>query len=269
MKKYIVSEEAANFKNIVEQQREAQSHIADAIILNEFKDKLINIYEFTDSYKSYKKNLQEKYYDLIKQGFEFKHFREYPIHFRFQPDGYIHTMQLRHFVSNLFMWGGIVRLGPDLLSNEHVVDMTQINNRAIKAFIDNFIIVPYRGKVEQWKLNEIAHDVVYNLARISKDFNEILAISMNVELFMDLAERYPRFDQIMYTRLSEDMQPKEIEDLLGRLTKEQMLIIRDDEKYNHLKPILLSSGAIKPGQFKEFAVNAGLVIAPYMGDCVA
>lgn len=258
-----------DFKNFVEQQRATQEVIAKSIIAEELTNVVVNIYEYTDSYKKYRDELQERYYELIKQGFEFKFYREHPIHFRFEKEGYIHTMQLRHFVSNLFMWGGIVRIEDAELGAKHMVDMTKINNRAIKDFIDNFIIVPYRGKVAQWKLNEIAHDVRYNLARISNDFNEILAVSMSAETFIDLAERYENFDQIMHTRLSEDMQPKEIEKLLERLTAQQMDQIRNDDKYNHLKPILLSSGAIKAGQFKEFAVNAGLTLAHYTSNCVA
>lgn len=247
-----------DFKSFVEQQRATQEVIARSIIDTELTDLIINIYTFTDTYKEYQEHLQEYFYDLIKKGFEFKFYREHPIHFRFEEGGYIHTMQLRHFVSNLFMWGGIVRIEDAELDAKHIVDMTQINTKVIKSFVDDFIIVPYRGNVAQWKLNEIVHDVVYNLSRISKDFNEILAISMSVETFMDLADRYEQFDQIMHTRLSDDMQPKEIEDLLEKLTKTQMDIIRYDDKYNHLKPIMRSSGAIKAGQFKEFAVNAGL-----------
>ena len=258
-----------DFKRFVEQQRATQEVIAKSIIEEELTNTIVNIYEYTSSYKKYRDELQERFYELIKQGFEFKFYREHPIHFRFEEDGYIHTMQLRHFVSNLFMWGGIVRVDANELGAKHMVDMTKINTRVIKQFIDDFIIVPYRGKVAQWKLNEIAHDVRYNLARISNDFNEILAVSMSAETFMDLAERYENFNQIMHTRLSEDMQPKEIENLLKRLTKQQMDQIRNDDQYNHLKPILLSSGAIKPGQFKEFAVNAGLTLAHYTSDCVA
>ncbi len=244
------------FKEMVEQQREQQLVVADSILTN-MKDTILVISEHTDTYKKYKKELQEKYYDLIKQGFEFKHFREHPIHFRFFPEGTIHTMQFRHFVTNLLFWGGIVRIDPEALDERHLIDCTTINSDTIKNYIDT-LLIPYRNDVDHSELNVIIHDVIYNLGRVSRDFNEILAISMNVEIFMDLADRYPRFNEIMHTKLSEDMQPKEIEDLLDSLTKEQMDIIRNDPEYNHLKPIMLSSGSIKPGQFKEFSINSGL-----------
>lgn len=244
------------FKQMMDDQTAKQRVIVDGILAG-VKDKIIIISDHTDSYKTYKKDLQEKYYELIKEGFEFKDYREHPIHFRFKPEGTIHTLQFRHFVTNLLFWGGIVRIDPEELDERHLIDCTTINTSVIKTYIDTFI-VPHRNDIAQDKLNVIAHDIIYNLGRISSDFNEILAISMNVELFMDLSDRYPRFNEIMHTKLSDDMQPKEIETLLKQLTAEQMDIIRNDTEYNHLKPILRSSGAIKPGQFKEFAVNAGL-----------
>lgn len=245
-----------NFKKMVEQQRAKQRIIADGILL-ELKDKIIVISEHTETYKKYKKELQEKFYDLITEGFEFKDFREHPIHFRFFPEGTIYTMQFRHFVTNLLFWGGIVRIDPNYLDEKHLIDCTTINGNTIKNYIDN-LLIPHRNEVEHSQLNVIIHDVLYNLGRISRDFNEILAISMNVETFIDLANRYPRFNEIMHTKLSDDMQPKEIETLLKQLTEEQMNIIKNDTQYNHLKPIMLSSGSIKKGQFKEFAINAGL-----------
>lgn len=244
------------FKDMVEEQREEQRVVASAI-LEELKDKIIIISEHTETYKKYKRELQEKYYELITQGFEFKDFREHLIHFRFVPEGTIHSMQFRHFVTNLLFWGGIVRIDASELDERHLIDCTTISNKTIEKYI-NTLLIPHRNTVDHSDLNVYIHDIVHNLGRISRDFNELLAISMNVEIFIDLANRYPRFDEILHTKLPENMQPKEIETLLGELTQEQMSIIRNDPQYNHLKPIMLSSGSIKPGQFKEFSINSGL-----------
>lgn len=232
--------------------------------------KIIEVYTYAqEGYKQYVRQLQEPMYSLVKKVFRFKDLREHPVYFRLEQGGTIYCLQLRHFVTNVMMWGGVIRVDDDGLSEEHIVDASNINTKVIKNFIDKFIIIPFRGVEEQWKLNVVAHDIVYNLGRISSDMNEQLSISMDAETFINLANKFPEIDQIMHTRLSEDMQPKEIETQLNKLTKQQIEIIRDDDGYNHLKPILRSSSAIKPGQFKEFAVNAGLKLAPYKRNLVS
>lgn len=246
----------SSFKEMMEAQIASHEIVAKGII-DEIKDTHLIIHDYTGSYKKYKNDLMEKYYHIITQGFEYKWFREHPIYFRFTEGGTIHEMQLRHFVTNLLFWSAIVRVDPENLDESHIIDCTQLSTKLIKRYVDDKII-PYRSEIPSDKLGSIIHDMIYDLSKISYDFNEILAISMNVEMFIDLAQRKPRFREILNTRVPEDMQPHEIEEMLNKLTKEHMDIIVNDEQYNHMKPIMKSSGAIKSGQYREFAVNRGL-----------
>lgn len=226
-------------------------------ISKEIRDRNLTISDYTDTYKTYKSQLMNPYYDYAKEGIEFEWFMRQPVHFRFVPNGEIYTLQLNHFITNLLLWSGIVRIEPEVLGPDHIIDANNISTGMIKSYIDAKI-VPYRDHLDGRKLNAVTHDIIYNLGKVSNDFNEILAISISIETFIDLANRYPRFDEILHLKVPDNLQPKEVEQMLSTITKEQMAIIRDDDQYNHLKPILQSSNAIKEGQFKEFAVNYGL-----------
>lgn len=252
----IINTGLMTFKEIMEAQKTVQE-IKARELMNELKEIHLVISDYTKSYKYFKNNLSEKYYQYITEGFEYKWFREHPIHFRFEKEGIIHTMQFRHFVTNLVFWSGIVRIDSETLSEDHIVDCTQISTKLIRNFINEKMLLPYRKDIETSKLNTYIHDMVYDLSMISNDFNDILAISMNAEMFIDLAERYPRFKEIMRTQMPEDMQISDSEEMLDALAKEHMDIIRNDDQYNHLKPILRSSGSIRQGQYREFAVNRG------------
>jgi len=227
-------------------------------IINLFSNNVISIEDMTETREIYNGSI-EKYYDFIKQGFEHVELRECPVHFRFfdKEDQMIHTLQLRHFVTNLMFWEPIVRMGVyDVIDESYIVDCTKLSNRLIKNYIDEKIIIPFKTEVENVKLNKVIHDMIHNLGRISTDFNILLGLSMNVETFIDVANKNARFNEIIRTTIDDSMQPNEIESYLDKLTKEQMGILMVDD--NMLKPILKSGTGIKAGQFKEFAVNAGL-----------
>lgn len=227
-------------------------------IMNELSQRIIVIEHYTETSKSYKK-LIEKYYDYIKQGFEHEEFRTCPVYFKFfdNDESQIHTMQLRHFVTSLMMWEPMVRMNVyDFIDDSYIVDMSKLSGSMIKSYIDNKIIIPFRKDIENTKMNNVIHSMMYNLSRISTDFNVILGMSINIETFIDIANKNPRFDEILHTKLDDSLQPHEIEDYLMELTHEQLSILGEED--NPLRPIVRSGTGIKDGQFKEFAVNAGL-----------
>jgi hypothetical protein len=83
-------------------------------------------------------------------------------------------------------------------------------------------------------------------------------LSINIETFIGLADRNPRFNEIIRTKIDDNMQPTEIEATLTRLMYEQIAIFKDDPEGNMLKPILKAGTGIKDKQLSEFAVNGGL-----------
>lgn len=225
-------------------------------IIDHISNSIIVLEEVSRDKKLYQKTI-ERYYDFIKEGFEYKELRTCPVYFRFFDGGYIHTLELRHFLTNLMFWEPMIRMGVyDKIDESYIVDCTQLSNGLIKSYIDDKIIIPFRKEIGNPKLNKVVHDMIYNLGRISTDFNMLLGLSMNAETFIDMAKKNPRFNEIIRTKIDDGMQPNEIEHHLEKLTNEQMNILMEEE--NMLQPILKAGTGIKAGQFKEFAVNGGL-----------
>lgn len=200
----------------------------------------------------------ENYYEAIKAGYEHKELRECGVRFQFHEgeDQPIHILQLRHFVTNLFLWEPYARLEmyPDM-DETCIVDCSKITTDTIKEFLDVKIIEPYRSGTGNYKMNKICHDVIFNLGRISSDFNELLGLTINIESFIQIADRNPRFNELIRTKIDDSMQPSDVEKHLNELTDETIEIL--SEEIGALKPILRSGTGIKSGQLKEFTINGG------------
>jgi hypothetical protein len=228
-------------------------------------DKLKNdgkVYILSEALKDKKtfKPILDGLYDCMKQGFEEKEIREYPIHFKFkQGDEFIHTLQVRHFISNLMFWSAHIRLGVvDQLDESFIFDCRKISQDYIKDYIDNKIIIPFRKKVDNIDMNIICHDVIFLLTKIPNDFNRILGMSISLESFMEVMDKNPRYAEIARTKFDENMQPTEIEAELTRLAREAMVILGTED--NLLRPIIRSGTGIKDKQLCEFSISGGLVI---------
>lgn len=204
------------------------------------------------------KEFRKTIYSYLKLGFEDKPLRECPIHFKFQPeDEEENEMQLRHFYTNLLFWEPLIRLkSVKDLDESFIIDCSMISTGYIKSYIDNKLIIPYRDNVSNKKLNMIIHDMIFNLSKISTDFNIILGLTINVETFLNMSEENKRFDEIIRTRLDESMQPAEIEKLLDDLSKEQLDILLSTS--NPLQPMLKAKSGIKTKQLSEISISGGL-----------
>lgn len=213
-------------------------------IIDFFHDNLYIINKRMEDSKDYK-NFIEEIFNYLKAGFEYKPLRECLVHFKFQEnDSEILSLQLRHFLTNLIFWEPLIELDSvDHLDKSFIVDTRQISSKYIKTYIDKKIVIPYRNKISNKKLNKIIHDLIFNLSRISTDFNIILGLSMNVESFMNVANNNPRFNEIIRTKLDPNMQPSEIESHLHKLMKEEIEILKTED--NVLKPMLLAQTGIK------------------------
>lgn len=224
-------------------------------IIDKWGNRIINIEEKMESKKTYKKFYKEVYGD-ITSGFEVRELRTCPVHFRFHEDDEIKTVQLRHFLTNLIFWEPMISLNITRLTDDYVVDCTKISSNYIKKYIDEKIVIPYKHRIENTKMNIIIHDLIHNLGMISEDFNIILGMTINIESFIDLSKRNERFNQIIRTKIPDNMQPSEIESTLDALMREQIAILSRED--NVLKPMLNAGSGVKDKQLLEFSVNGGL-----------
>ena len=230
-------------------------------IRDELKDNLFIVEGFMETEDSYNETFENLYGYMIR-AFEVKEIREHPLHFKFKKsDEYIHALQIRRFITNIILWKAFLDLDAvDALNEDCIIDCTKISNRVIKDFLDNKIVIPYKRKTSNKKLCRILSEVIDNLTRISNDFNIIMGMSINIETFMDVANKNPEYDRIIRTKIDENMQPTEIEVSLENLRKREIEILTQEE--NLLRPMLLTGSGINVKQLGEFSINGGLDISP-------
>ena len=222
-----------------------------------YSDSVIVVQDILQSKKVFNKVFDDLY-NFMKQGFEVEEVRKFPIKYKFNAkDTEVFEMEARHMVTNLLFWKSFIYLeAPDVVDKSYYVDAANISNKSIKKFIDEKIIIPFRYTIKSEKLNKLIHDLLFRLATISNDFNMILSMSINMESFIDVANRNPRFDEIIRTKVDPEAQPVEIEEMLNSLMREEIEILKTEE--NMLKPILSSGAGIKDQQLREFSINGGL-----------
>lgn len=225
-------------------------------IVDDFGNKVINISEEMSDKHRYRE-LIETVFEYLRMGFEIKELREAPVYYRFKDGGPVYSLQLRRFLTNLMFWHPMLTLGAiDDLDEGYIVDATKLSSGYIETYFNENIIKPYRDRVSNKTLNKIIHDVIFNLNRISTEFNIILGLTINIESFIDVANRNERFNEIIHTKIDDSMQPSEIEAHLNALMKEEIEILKEED--NVLKPMLRAGAGIKNKQLAEMSINVGL-----------
>lgn len=225
-------------------------------IIEALEKKVYIVDEMMISKKKYH-NWIETIYDYIKAGFEFEELRRCPVHFKFHDEDIeILSLALPNFLTNIMIWEAFMRFDTVIKMNKsYIVDARNITANSLYGYFNEKIIIPSRHMVSNKKMNRIMHDITYNLSRISTDFNMILGISISMNSFISLAKESPRFNEIINTKIPEDMQPSEIESYLNDLMHEEMDILSKTD--NCLRPMIEAQVGIKDKQLREFSVNGG------------
>ena len=203
------------------------------------------------------KKIYKEMYTFMKKGFEVAEIRKFPVYYMVSKDDKdVYVMEIRHMITNMIFWRTFLDLDDDYtLSKDDIIDAYNVSNKMIKKFIDEKVIGPFLFKVEIKYLNKAIHDLLYRLTKIGNDFNEIMAMGLNLESFIDVANRNPRFNEIIRTRVDENGQPYEIEQYLDELMREEVEILKTED--NCLKPILIAGAGIKEQQLREMTINGG------------
>lgn len=232
--------------------------------LDEVVEEMHNVYDshvfvldtLLEDKKIYKKIYKEMY-GFMKKGFECPEVRKFPIKYMISAnDNEIQLMEIRHMITNMIFWRTFLDLDNEYkITKNDIIDAYNINNKMIKNYIDNNIIAQFLFKVDIKYLNKAIHDMLYRLTKIGNDFNEIMAMGLNLESFIDLANRNERFNEIIRTKVDENGQPYEIENFLNSLMKEEVEILKTED--NCLKPILTVGTGIKEQQLREMTINGG------------
>lgn len=228
-------------------------------------DKLLNekvfiVHEMCRNKKIYKKSLKFLY-RFMKQGFEIPEVRKHPLKFRF--DKYesesVKTMEIRHFIVNLMIWGAFVRYDKvNEINSSQIFDCHNITSENLTNFLNDHLITPYSAEINARTISKALDDVIYRLSNIYLDFALIMGLSMDMEMFIELRNKYPRFRELLNTKPREGMQPQEIEEMLSNRLDEYIDIVVNQDKTNNIRPFLVTGEGINHGQLAQFSIMDGL-----------
>ena len=202
----------------------------------------------------------KKFYDYMKQGFERPEVRKHPIRFKFADNERepVKEMEIRHMIVNMIHWRPFIIMDKvEELGPQHIMDCRNFTQKYRDNWINTFIIDPYRKEFSNSRMNIIIERIIADSVKISNDFNVIMAMSMNIESFINIANKNPRVNEIFRTKIPKGMQPKEIEKMQHELMNELIGILKNEPDMC-LYPMLHAGAGIKDKQLSEFAITGGL-----------
>lgn len=225
---------------------------------DEWTEKVFCIHETLRSLKR-TNDLIHEIIDIFKAGFELREVRDFPVKFRFGENQRepIRILKLTDFLVNMIFWKAVAKLDKgDTINSTFIINCRELNNKTIRNFINNKIIIPNIKEISIEELNKVICDLIHELAYIPQLFNVIMGMSINTESFINLANNHPEFAELIRTRPSPGMQPKAIETMLNKKEKENIEFLKTHP--NVLQPMLNSGVGIKSKQLTEFMVMGGL-----------
>lgn len=216
-------------------------------------DVLLNRQTYHDTYQDI--------LDICKYAYEVKEIRERPIRFKFhKEDKKIHTLQLRHFLSNLILWYAFMEAdASDVMDETYIHDMTKSNNNKIMGYLNEFVLpILSEMRVDVYSQNAIIDEIVQNMTAISAAFLPLIGSGISVYSIRQAEKRNPEIGKIMYGKLDPNLQPAEIEKELSDRTDRLIDYFCNDPEDNDLKPLFKAGNLLSKGQFKEICVMIGL-----------
>lgn len=201
-----------------------------------------------------------KFYTYMKQGFERPEVRKHPIRFKFtdNPREPVKEMEIRHMIVNMIHWRPFIIMDKvEDLGPQHVMDCKHLTAKYRDNWINTYIIDPYRKMFSNDRMNIIIERVIADSVTISNDFNVIMAMTMNIESFIDIESKNKRVSEIIHTQIPDGWQPKEIEKTQHELMVEFIDILKQEPDMC-LYPMLNAGTGIKDKQLSEFAIIGGL-----------
>ena len=207
------------------------------------------------------KDCLTKLYNFMKQGFEIKEVRTHLLMFKFDniEEEPIKTMQIRHFIVNLILWYAfIVYEAQNKIDDSTIFDCSNPTLNNLYEFMNKKLILPYETIVDSKTINRCLDKIIYKLSKIYYDFSLIMGLTMDMRSFNDLRHKFPTFDDLLKTKPSKGMQPKEIEEMIDQKMKEYLDIILVQDKENNLRPFLISGKGINNDQLSQLSILGGL-----------
>lgn len=196
--------------------------------------------------------------DIMKYGFDIRQIRHKKISFKIhEDDKEIHTLKPMHFLSNLILLEWCVEEeDSSFLTPEFIHNFTNTTIEEMADYTDKYIL-PYAKHLDFHQQSAVIDEIWYKVVSLSNAFGPILGMGISVKSIIDMEKQNPEITEIMYGKIDEALQPKEVEEELMRRTDRMIELFSTHD--NDLKPMFLSGKNLTPAQFKEICVGIGLV----------
>lgn len=242
-------------------------------IMEDFKKQIFIIEEYRtkEIYDGFIRSLLKS----MTYGFEHYEFRSHPVQYKFKndPNEEVKWLPFRAFIINVMMWRPMICLDPENLDESFIlspIDLEKIGPTMIKRYFDEKYVTKYNRfipakpklhvKEINGELNLIFADSTFFLTRISAMFSKFIGISAGVETVMDLANRYPEFDELLHYKIDETQQPAEIEQNASKAMDKMLNIVLTDEKFTMLKPLFQPKMGLNMNQCRDMMLS--MVLKP-------
>lgn len=219
------------------------------------------IHNFMETEAKYRE-LIESIHEIIMASFELEECRTYPVKFKFYPrDKEIHTLELRHFLVNLWLWFPLLEVyaWDDVMNEEFIMDCSKMNKNNLNKYLDKYAIkVLIKYNIKGDLMNRRVAETIHNLSCIASETSSIMMCTFSLETFLKMYRDNERYRELFNTEYPSTMQPVEIEQDLDIKTNECIEMFKADPK-NPIGMIFRSGTGIKPKQFGEFTISEGLI----------
>lgn len=206
--------------------------------------------------------------ETLHLGFRHREFRTFPVMFKFtnDPKEDVKSVGFRMFIINLAFWYPMVRLRNFIpedvwgFKENHIItdDMgPQMRSSFIANYINENYIIPFGPHLPppQRALSRAIGLMMFKIQTICVHFEKPLNLSISIDDFIRLAQKFPRYNEILHTELDPKMQPAQIEKEMNRLHNEQYEIIKNDDEFTVMKEIIIGA---KKDQMRELQCVIGL-----------
>ena len=194
-------------------------------------------------------------WDIMKYGFERKEIRESIIHFKIHTDDEkVHSLQLRHFLSNMILWYAFMNTDTvDIMDESFIFNFNRKNIDRVNDYIDEKIIANIDESSDMLALS--INEIVYHITAIAKYASIMAGPGLSVYNIYKTAQEFPEMEEIMFNKPPASLQPNEMEAELTNRSNRLIEIIKQSKC--DLAPIFNAGSIMSKGQFQEILVMIG------------
>ena len=182
---------------------------------------------------------------------------EHPVQFKFyREDNKAYTIQLRHFLYNVYLWYSFVEVKDiRILDETFILDAKDIPH--INDFINEKVIKVMRElNVKETMIGYNVSKTNYKLRGISLELSQIMGFHFDEKTFIEMFKD-PVIHELMTITLPHDAQPVEIEKIIDDAEKKLVNHLKTIPN-NPISVILRAGTGIKIKQLVEYLIMMGM-----------